>query len=115
MPGDEAATFLEGACDRFALTADECGDMVTYWLPELARNPYSVVQFVDEQTYGAYARLTVEPRPDTVIRAFMIFERSEGPVEVGAPTLPQRQRKGFTVVEWGGANLDTDAGPIVVH
>ena len=116
VPGSEAATFLEGACDRFALTADECGDMVTYWLPELSRNPYSVVQFVDEQTYGAYARLDVEPRPDTVIRPFMIFARSDEPVEVGAPPLPQRRREGFTVVEWGGADLDAaSSGPVVVH
>lgn len=36
----------------------------------------------------------------------MIFRRSDVPVEVGAPELPQRTRRGFTVVEWGGADLD---------
>ena len=29
-----------------------------------------------------------------------------GPEPVGAPALPQLRRHGFTVVEWGGADLD---------
>lgn len=41
-----------------------------------------------------------------MIRLFMIFARSETPVRVGAPPITQRERTGFTVVEWGGANLD---------
>jgi hypothetical protein len=114
VPGDEAAGFMEHACDRFALTDAECGDLVTYWLPKLASNPYSVIQFVDEPTYARYAALHVTPRPDTVIRPFMIFRRSEQPVAVGAPELPQRTRRGFTVVEWGGADLDEVATPAIV-
>lgn len=106
VPGDAAAAFMERVCERYALTDAECGDFVTYWLPALARNPYNVIELVDEGTYAAYARLHVTPTPDTVIRPFMIFRRSETPVDVGAPALPQRERKGFTVVEWGGADLD---------
>lgn len=106
VPGEAAAGFLERACDRFALTEEECGDLISYWIPALAGNPYNVIQFVDEQRYGDYARLRVEPRPDAVIRPFMIFRRSETPVSVGAPELPQRTRGRFTVVEWGGADLD---------
>ena len=116
IPGREAASFLERVCESHALTDHECGDMVTYWLPELARNPYNLIALVDEETYGRYATLRVEPAPDTVIRSFMIFRRSEVPVEVGAPPLPRHDRRGFTVVEWGGASLD-EAEPrsVVVH
>jgi hypothetical protein len=109
--GDEAAPFMERVCERYALTDAECGDFVTYWLPELAKNPYSVVQLVDEDDYARYARLHVTPEPDTVIRPFMIFRRSETPVPVGAPALPRRERRGFTVVEWGGASLDEASEP----
>lgn len=106
VPRGESAAFLERACSRFALTDLECGDLVTYWLPALAKNPYNLIQFVDEDTYGRYARLTVEPRPDAVIRPFLIFRGSDVPVAVGAPELPQRARGRFTLVEWGGADLD---------
>lgn len=112
IAGEQADAFLQTACDRFALTSDECDDMITYWLPTLAQNPYSVIQFVDEAVYGRYARLQVQPEPDTVIRPFMIFRRSETPVEVGAPELPQRARRGFTLVEWGGADLDAIHEPL---
>lgn len=111
VPADEADAFLQSACDRFALTADECGDMITYWLPTLAKNPYNLIQFLDEAVYGRYARLDIDPEPDTLIRPFMIVRRSETPVEVGAPQLPQRRRRGFTVVEWGGADLDALLAP----
>lgn len=110
VASEDAAGFLERACGRFALTDEECGDFVTYWLPALARNPYSVVHFVDEARYGRYARMQVTPEPDAVIRLFMVFRRSEAPVWVGAPELPQRRRGRFTVVEWGGADLD-ERGP----
>lgn len=113
VPGGEAAAFMERVCDRYALTDAECGDFVTYWLPALASNPYSVVQLVDEASYAQYAQLHVTPTPDTVIRPFMIFRRSETPVDVGAPALPRRERRGFTVVEWGGANLDEGPGGAV--
>ncbi|MCH9681702.1 MAG: hypothetical protein K0V04_09740, partial [Deltaproteobacteria bacterium] len=112
VAGADAATFMERVCKRFALNDDECGDFVTYWLPALASNPYSVVQMVDTETYARYATLDVTPEPDTVIRPFMIFRRSDNPVEVGDPELPQHARHGFTVVEWGGANLDEVAPPV---
>jgi len=106
VPGTEAAAFMERVCERYALTDAECGDFVTYWLPALANNPYSVIELVDPSTYARYARLDVTPQPDAVIRPFMIFRRSDTPVDVGAPELPRAERRGFTVVEWGGANLD---------
>jgi hypothetical protein len=116
VPGGEAAAFLERACARFALTDEECGDFVTYWLPTLARNPYNVIEFVDEPTYERYAAMRVTPRPDAVIRLFMVFRRSDVPLAVGAPELPQRARGRFTVVEWGGADLDErDRDALQIH
>jgi len=106
VPGEAAAAFLERACGRFALTDDECGDLISYWIPTLAANPYNIIQFVDEPSYARYAQLHIDPRPDAVIRPFMIFRASPTPVPVGAPELPQRHRGRFTVVEWGGADLD---------
>lgn len=111
VAGEDAAGFLERACGRFALTDGECGDFITYWLPALERNPHNLIEFVDPERYGRYARMRVDPKPDAVIRLFMIFRRSDAPVSVGAPELPQQRRQGFTVVEWGGADLDERPPP----
>jgi hypothetical protein len=102
----DAAGFLERACGRFALSDAECGDFITYWLPALERNPHSLIEFVDPEVYARYARLRVDPSPDTIIRLFMLFRRADVDTEVGAPELPQLRRHGFTVLEWGGADLD---------
>jgi hypothetical protein len=111
----DTAGFLEEACDRFALTAEECGDFVTYWLPSLNKRAYNVIQFVDEAEYDRYAQLRVEPRPDTVVRQFMIFRGSDAPVAVGSPVLAQRTRRGFTVVEWGGAEVGAVNGAVEIR
>ena len=50
--------------------------------------------------------MRVTPEPDAVIRLFMLFRRAEPGTRVGAPELAQQRRHGFTVVEWGGADLD---------
>ena len=50
--------------------------------------------------------LRVEPQPDTVIRVFMAWKPLPAPVEVAPQHLPQGpERRGFTLVEWGGAQL----------
>ncbi len=106
IEGSAVESFLEQAAQRFALTDKERTDFVTYWLPAMAQNPYNLVQFVERAEYDKHARMTIEPKPDAVIRMFMIFEAAQQPSSVGAPELPQQRRGKFTVVEWGGANLD---------
>lgn len=103
--GEDAALFMEQACSKFGLNEKETTDFITYWLPALQSNPFNLVQFINKE-YEQYAPLFVEPKPETVIRMFMIFKQVSGPVPVGAPQLPNLSRKGFTVVEWGGTNLD---------
>jgi len=102
----DAARFLEDAAAKYALNDRERTDYVTYWLPALERNPYSLVQFLSETEYAKYAEMKITPAPETVNRLFMIFQRVNAPLKVGSPTLAQRDRRGFTVIEWGGANLD---------
>ena len=55
----------------------------------------------DNYTNGA--RLSVSPAPDSVIRVFMAWYGSNKPVNIKAQELTAPERKGFTVVEWGGS------------
>lgn len=102
----DAERFLEDASNKFALTDKERTDFVTYWLPALEHNKFSLVQFLSATEYQRYASMTVTPTPDCVNRLFMIFQGVGSQVKTGNPTLPQLDRKGFVVVEWGGSNLD---------
>ncbi len=51
------------------------------------------------------AKLTISPKPDTLIRVFMTFKASEEFVEVKEQQLSAPKRDGFVAVEWGGAEV----------
>lgn len=102
----DAEKFLDDVAVRYALNDKERTDFVSYWIPALLRNPMSLVQFLEPPECAAYATLDVAPKPDAEIRLFMVFRRTDKLVKTGNPILPELRRGKFTVVEWGGANLD---------
>jgi hypothetical protein len=104
--GDEAENFLENAAMKFGLNDKERTDFVSYWIPSLSRNAVSLVQFLSADECAAYATMDIQPKPDAEIRLFMIFKAVPKVMKVGNPVLPELRRGKFTVVEWGGANLD---------
>ena len=106
----DAELFLEKACTAYALNAKEKTDFISYWLPHLEKNSMSLVQFLSVEEYEKYATMRITPEPTTTIRMFMVFEKAHGMERVGNPELPKLERKGYTVVEWGGANLDEKIG-----
>ncbi len=82
----------------------EANECIVYWLPRLEQNPWNLIAFQTE-AYTETARLVIEPKPDTVIRVFMAWKPLQSAVEIPAQTLTAPDRIGFTVVEWGGAEL----------
>ena len=64
-----------------------------------------MIQVMEPSAYERYAKMTVTPTPDTVNRLFILVQGVAEIRPVGAPALPQLARKGFTVVEWGGAEI----------
>ncbi|MDO5696151.1 MAG: hypothetical protein Q4P30_05320 [Eubacteriales bacterium] len=101
VPGRETATFLEDALAKLGLNEREAQEFIIFWLPQMQDNPYNVINFQDT-AYTERAKLNIEPKPDTVIRVFMTWRALDAPIDIPSPTLRAPQRKGFTVVEWGG-------------
>ena len=62
-------------------------------------NPYNLIAF-QTTAHTDHARLTVVPAPDTVLRVFMAWSLRRDP-----PQPHRAERTGFTLVEWGGAEL----------
>ena len=56
-------------------------DFITYWLPALSKKPYVALRFLPQAVYERAAELRVEPKPDVVTRAMMLF-RGVGEGEV---------------------------------
>lgn len=105
VPGEDTAEFLEQTLERLGLNQREADEFIIYWLPRMEGNPYNLITF-QTRAYTDAAALEVDPQPDTVIRVFMAWKPLEQPVEVEQQVLePAPERKGFTLVEWGGTEL----------
>ena len=104
VPGADTAAFLEDALSRLGLTRREANEFIVYWLPRMEPSPYNLIAF-QADAYTDHARLTVTPEPDSLLRVFMAWKPLEAPMDLPAQELPAFKRTGFTVVEWGGAEL----------
>ena len=104
VKGEDTAAFLEEALAQLGLTEREANEFIVYWLPRMEQNPYNLIAFQGE-AYTGRAPLTVTPAPDSVLRVFMAWQALEEPVELPEQELPAFQRQGFTLVEWGGAEI----------
>lgn len=104
VPGDETEAFLEESLLRLGLTEREANEFIIYWLPQMEGNAYNLISF-QEEIYCNNAQLDIMPEPDSVLRVFMAWQGLEEPVEVNAQELQSFERIGFTVVEWGGAEI----------
>lgn len=107
IKGSETKAFFESTLSQLGLNAEEIADYTEYWLPRMQDNPYNVISF-QGSNYTKAAQLTVEPKPDTLIRVLMAWAPSDHYVKIQPQVLEDAPtRTGFTVVEWGGGELET--------
>lgn len=104
IKGEDTAEFLQQKLAEIGLSPRESNEFIVYWLPQMQENPYNLITF-QQQAYTEQAKLTVTPKPDSVLRVFMAYQALEQPVEVEEPTILPFERNGFTVVEWGGTEI----------
>ena len=101
VAGSDAAEFLEKSLAALGLNRKEANEMIVFWLPLLQKNPYNLISFQFD-AYEAMAPLHVTPAPDTVIRVYMVCKPLQEAVSIEPQELSAPERRGFTVVEWGG-------------
>ena len=104
IPGDETAAFLQDTLSQIGLTPKEYNEFIVYWLPIMEENAYNLITFQGD-AYTDSAPLTISPEPDSLLRVFMAWMPLESPVEIDPPEIESFERNGFTVVEWGGAEI----------
>ena len=79
-------------------------DFITFWLPTLLDNKLSICSF-QTQKFFDNLELNVSPKPDTMIRIFLSIKKINAPIDIKEQKLEKVERKGYTVVEWGGSNF----------
>ena len=105
IAGSDTATFLEEALSRLGLTRREANEFIVYWLPLMQENPYNLISFQSD-VYTQAAKLSVEPIPDTMLRVFMAWKPLTEKKNLPEQELVVTPRTGFTLVEWGGCQVE---------
>ena len=104
VKGKDTAAFLEGVLEQLGLTRREANEFIVYWLPQMEQNPYNIISFQTD-AYTNAAELKVSPEPDTLIRVFMAWKKADLYIPLPEQDLSAVRRSGFTVVEWGGTEI----------
>lgn len=107
IPKKDALSFLEYTTTSLGLSDKEKNEFIVFWLPKLLKNEFTHIYFAGSD-YTARAQLTVSPQPETVIRVFMMIQGVSGYKTLRSQVFSAPKRKGFVVVEWGGAELPAE-------
>ena len=104
VAGGDTESFLREKLTYMGLTEDEMNEFIVYWLPLMEHNKYNLISFQGE-AYTSSAKLDITPKPDSLLRIFMTYVPLEEAVDIEPQQLETFERKGFTVVEWGGSEI----------
>ena len=105
IKGEDSIKFLEEKLKVLGLNEREAEEFIVYWLPKLEANKYNYIRFETIEEINKNMPLIINPKPDAIIRIVMNFKGLDKPIEVEEQKLNTPERKGFTVVEWGGTEI----------
>lgn len=105
VKGEDTASFLEEKLEILGLNDREAEEFIIYWLPKMEHNPYNYIYFQTMEEINNYMELNITPKPETLIRVMMEFKGLNKPIEIKEQELEKIERKGYTVVEWGGTEI----------
>ena len=98
--------FLEDKLSKLGLTERESNEFIMYWLPKLEQSKYNYIYFNTLEEVNADMPIEVNPKPDTMIRIIMEYKPLSEPINVKEQVIITPERKGFTLVEWGGTKIN---------
>jgi|GEM_PF-796107 len=101
VKGSDTVAFLQDKLEYLGLTPQEYNEFIVYWLPLMQNNPYNLITF-QSALYEKSALLDISPKPDSLLRVFMVYKPLKDYIEIPEQELESFNRKGFSVIEWGG-------------
>jgi len=105
VKGEDTVEFLQEKLEYLGLTPKEYNDFIVYWMPKMQDNKYNLITFQTDD-YEEMAKLEITPEPDSVQRVFMTFKALDEYTEVPEQELVPFERHGFSVIEWGGSEVE---------
>ncbi|MBC7498566.1 hypothetical protein H7170_02880 [Candidatus Gracilibacteria bacterium] len=103
--GTDVRGFLYNKLTEIGLNTKEKSDFIMFWYPKLQGYPYVQITFAGKD-YTDLAKLDINPKPDSLLRVFMIARPLTQYRDLPEQKLQKFERKGFSVVEWGGTIIE---------
>lgn len=109
VPQDELVSFLETSLTKFGFTSKERADFITYWIPNMKDVTNLYIYLLFNEACDEFATLNISPEPAQIARFYMLWADAGTDYDkdgIIAQDIPTFKRDGFTVLEWGGAEID---------
>ena len=101
---DKLENWFDEELIEFGLNQKEKAQFKEYWLKDLKQSSYYEIKLLDEKFLSENMNLIITPEPQTIIRLNFYFKPLNEIITLKEPEIIKKERKGFTVVEWGGIN-----------
>lgn len=102
---EELTNFLIEKLEHIGLNTIETNEFIQFWLPILEHKKYNFIHFLVNDECNEVSINNVNPKPDTSIRVYMEYYGLDEFTSIKEQILPKTERKGFTLVEWGGSDV----------
>lgn len=102
VPTETALSVMADNLKTMGFNENEIADFVEFWSDYLPEEPYTRITWLQTREMEELAHLSIEPKPDTLLRAFVDYEGVNEPYDLNPQTLQVIERKGYVVTEWGG-------------
>ncbi len=99
--------FFEEKLKLMGLNSQEIEDYITYWCPRMSVNEKNYIHFIFNGEYNKYASISVDPKPDQMFRVCMLWSKAHENTIVKEQKIESFNRSGFTIVEWGGTEMNS--------
>ena len=99
---DTLSSFFTSNLHQVGFSQKETDDFLAYWIPLLKEYPYYIIypQFKDD--IEKVIHLNIFHKPDNVLRLFYVIKgMNDDDRNIVQPSIPNFERNGFIVSEWG--------------
>ncbi len=100
--GNELDVWFDVILPKLGLNAKETEQFKEYWLGELDKDALYEIKLFPLPFLTENMTLTIDPKPDTLIRVIFNFNAIKESYEIKEPIITTPERSGFHVLEWGG-------------
>lgn len=102
---EDFGTSMDSLLERKGLEFRERQEFITFWIGRITKD-FVVVRFPEKAFTQAFP-VRIEPAPDLFLRVFATFQQRDTPIRLTSPNLERVVRPAWTVVEWGGQELQS--------